>query len=47
MENTEYTRPELVLVGMAESLVLGNSGPSMDDPGIPHTSHGSALEFED
>jgi hypothetical protein len=43
----EYARPELILIGQAESLILG--GPSgMGDPGSAETSHApSILEFED
>lgn len=43
----EYTKPELVLIGQAESLVLG-TGPHHGDP-IPGltTSGASELEFED
>jgi hypothetical protein len=44
----EYTKPELVMIGQAESLVLGSSGPSHDPvTGGNHSSGASVLEFED
>lgn len=45
----EYTKPELVLTGQAESLVLGHTGHPRSDPGgsPADPSLNSALEFED
>jgi hypothetical protein len=43
----EYTKPELVLNGRAESLVLGSMQPPPGDPGGTTTSAGACLEFED
>jgi hypothetical protein len=42
----EYTKPELVLVGQAESLVLGHTGQHME-PGTPSQTQSSDLEFAD
>jgi hypothetical protein len=43
----DYTKPELILIGQAESLVLGVK-LGMGDPGNPISSHvPGSLEFED
>jgi hypothetical protein len=44
----EYRKPELVLAGQAESLVLGAKNGS-NDPGAPSSSPRNpvSLEFED
>jgi hypothetical protein len=44
----QYSKPELVLIGQAESLVLGVINVRATDPsGLPHSSMPSSLEFED
>ncbi len=44
----EYTKPELILLGKAESLVLGFQGPGPDPAYSAVTSSiGAAFEFED
>jgi hypothetical protein len=43
----EYTKPELVLTGQGESLVLGAPGPNTSDPGPVNSRFASDLEFED
>jgi hypothetical protein len=44
----EYNKPELVLAGQAESLVLGELRVHTTDPsGIEHSSMVASLEFED
>jgi hypothetical protein len=44
----QYTKPELVLLGQAETLVQHSPGPHPGDPGpASTTSHNASLEFED
>jgi hypothetical protein len=44
----EYTKPELVLTGQAESLVLGSMGSGGDPNSFPTSSRFAPdLEFED
>lgn len=44
----EYTKPELVMTGQAESLVLGAIVVNPTDPShLPSSSMSVSLEFED
>lgn len=48
VNSVEYSKPELILAGQADSVVLGSGNPTPGDPGPPGTtSLPAVLEFED